>query len=382
MLETTLQSTKVAILASSNDQSEQLQTLLKNSGLEVVLVEADGNRFLDHLKNSSAEVLLIDVCESDDSEMDIIDNISEHTEIPILFNDSGPEGVSLAATSEVWGKKLAQKLVDLAKSNGPAIPSEPEIQLPHPMVHQQTISVQKKAQKKVQEKPKPPQAKPRVEEVEDDQFADLEEYHFQLDAGSQKAVVEDTQTQDLNVWVLGASLGGPQAVRQFLSSLSPELPIAFILAQHIGANHINLLAEQLNRVTSFNVVPGRNGHKLRHHEVILTPADKQISFTEDGYIALKPSAPAAVYSPSIDLVMTEVAKRFGKKAGTIIFSGMGDDGARGCEAIAEYGGVVWAQDIATCVVSSMPDQARKTGKVSYSANPEELAKHLLEFYRH
>jgi chemosensory pili system protein ChpB (putative protein-glutamate methylesterase) len=60
---------------------------------------------------------------------------------------------------------------------------------------------------------------------------------------------------------------------------------------------------------------------------------------------------------------------------------MGDDGARGCEAIAESGGVVWAQDIASCVVSSMPDQARKTGKVSYSANPEQLAKQLYEFYQ-
>jgi chemosensory pili system protein ChpB (putative protein-glutamate methylesterase) len=79
--------------------------------------------------------------------------------------------------------------------------------------------------------------------------------------------------------------------------------------------------------------------------------------------------------------MTEVARRFGAKAGTIIFSGMGDDGARGCEAIAESGGVVWAQDIASCVVSSMPDQARKTGKVSYSANPEQLAKQLYEFYQ-
>ena len=79
--------------------------------------------------------------------------------------------------------------------------------------------------------------------------------------------------------------------------------------------------------------------------------------------------------------MTEVAKRFGKRAGTIVFSGMGDDGARGCESIAENGGVVWAQDGASCVVSSMPDQARKTGTVSYSANPEHLAKHLLDFYQ-
>lgn len=381
MQETALQPTKVAILASSNDQSQQLQTLLEKSGLEVVLVEADGHQFLDRLKNSAAEVLLIDVCESDDAEMDVIDSITEQNDLPILFNDSGPEGVSLAATSEIWGKKLAQKLTELATRNGTAIrKSKPPAERPHPMVDRQTIAVHKKANVQPTEPVKPQWEVESSEEF--DQFADLEELSLEL--GSSEKITppaKDKPPTELNVWVLGASLGGPQAVRQFLAAISPDLPVTFILAQHIGASHINLLAEQLNRVTPFNVVPGRNGHKLRHHEVILTPADKQLSLTDDGFIALKPSPPAAVYSPSIDLVMSEVARQFGAKAGTIIFSGMGDDGARGCEAIAEHGGVVWAQDIASCVVSSMPDQARKTGKVSYSANPEQLAKHLYEFYQ-
>ena len=375
MLETTLQSTKVAILASTNDQSEQLQAMLEKSGLDVVLVEADGHQFLDRLKDSSAEVLLIDVCESDDADMDLIDSIAEQN-LPILFNDSGPEGVNIASTSEVWGKKLAQKLTELAKRNGTVLSKAPK-QRPHPMVDQQTITVKANA------KPTEP-VKPQweLESDESEQFADLSELSLELERSDATGPAQpETAPSELNVWVLGASLGGPQAVRQFLAAISPELPVAFILAQHIGASHINLLAEQLNRVTPFNVVPGRNGHKLRHHEVILTPADKQISLTEDGYIALRPSPPAAVYSPSIDLVMAEVAKRYGAKAGTIIFSGMGDDGARGCESIAEHGGVVWAQDVASCVVSSMPDQARKTGKVSYSADPEELAKHLYEFYQ-
>lgn len=78
--------------------------------------------------------------------------------------------------------------------------------------------------------------------------------------------------------------------------------------------------------------------------------------------------------------MTAVAKRYGNMAGTIIFSGMGDDGALGCKAIAEGGGVVWAQDVDSCVISSMPDQARKTNTVTYSANPQTLADKLYNYY--
>ncbi|WP_455365157.1 chemotaxis protein CheB, partial [Kaarinaea lacus] len=280
------------------------------------------------------------------------------------FNDSGPEGVTLAGSGDNWAKKLAAKLTEMAQDTR-AVESSPADDVPFPM------------------------AKPQVAPAADANPAATIKTSVTPTAPAYTTAGSNTQTAkpaatpatELNVWVLGASLGGPQAVRQFLAAIQEDLPVVFILAQHIGANHVSLLAEQLNRVTSFEVLPGKTGHQLEHGEVILTPADKVLSITDDSFLALTQAPPATIYSPSIDNVMTEVARCYGEKAGTIVFSGMGDDGARGCEAIAEKGGIVWAQDIASCVVSSMPDQARKTGKVSYSANPEQLAKHLYEYYR-
>ncbi|MDH5325411.1 MAG: chemotaxis protein CheB [Gammaproteobacteria bacterium] len=319
-----MQSTKVAVFASSNRQRQHLQTLLEKSDkhIQVVLSEAESGTFLEKIADTDADVVLIDFGDDDEQVDDVLDVMMDQSDIPVLFNDSGTEG---ATGSDAWARKLAAKLVAMA--------------------HGQTISNPSETQ-----------------ETPVNQNQDL------------------TPASELNVWVLGASLGGPQAVRQFLSSIDDDLPVVFILAQHIGANHINLLAEQLNRVTGFTVLPGKNGHKLSHGQVILTPADKLISFTSDGYIALKPAPPAAVYSPSIDLVMAEVARCFKQNAGTIVFSGMGDDGSKGCEAVAEHGGIVWAQDVASCVVSSMPDKARKTGKVSLSARPDQLAEKLYEHF--
>ncbi|KAB7628134.1 chemotaxis protein CheB, partial [Alkalilimnicola sp. S0819] len=82
------------------------------------------------------------------------------------------------------------------------------------------------------------------------------------------------------------------------------------------------------------------------------------------------------YAPSIDSVMEEVARRYGANGGAIIFSGMGDDGARGCQAVAGAGGLVWAQDSASCAIDSMPSCARNTGVVAHSAPPEALARDL------
>jgi len=349
-------SIKVAVFTSSQDQRQHLQVMLEKSGLSVVVSEIQGDEFLSQLKKHSVDVLLLDIGDSDDEELEFLDSLTENSDIPILFNDSGPEGVHLASSGDNWAKKLAEKLAEMAGPKDDAAPAEAEA--PFPIANPESATA-------VNTKPE------TVTSIQSIKNAKKES----LGAKSAKAVAPK-----LNVWVLGASLGGPQAVRQFLAAIEEDLPVVFILAQHIGANHVSLLAEQLHRVTKFTVIPGKTGHQLCHGEVVLTPADKQLSLTEDGYLMLKPAPPATIYSPSIDNVMSEVATRYGQKAGTIIFSGMGDDGARGCESIAEHGGIVWAQDIASCVVSSMPDQARKTGKVSYSANPEQLAKHLYQFY--
>ncbi|HEY5603894.1 MAG TPA: chemotaxis protein CheB [Gammaproteobacteria bacterium] len=358
--------TKVAVFASSQNQRQLLHTMLEQNGLEVVVSEAVGGQFLTALKQHPAAVLLIDLRDDEDEDLDFLDALAEQTDIPILFNDSGPEGVSLAASGGNWGKKLAEKLTEMANGAKPVAKS-PVDELPFPMVKPQI--------------PTNNQAPLKSKTSAIAAGASVNPAAVKTATPIKPAAPSAVENTKLNVWVLGASLGGPQAVRQFLAAIQQDLPVAFILAQHIGANHVSLLAEQLNRVTAFEVLPGKTGHKLKHGEVVLTPADKQLSITKDGFLALSQAPPATIYSPSIDNVMAEVARCYSERAGTIVFSGMGDDGARGCEAIAEQGGIVWAQDIASCVVSSMPDQARKTGKVSYSANPEQLAKHLYEYYR-
>jgi chemosensory pili system protein ChpB (putative protein-glutamate methylesterase) len=339
MLDTNDSRTRVAILAASEQHQHHLSSLLEEAGLNVVVHETAGEGFLNKLEQSPADVLLVDLAEDTDSEIEIIDTLLEQNSLPIFFNDSSAAG---SGTNALWAKKLARKLAQLVDTH------EPEAEL--------------------QPSAEPALLEPAIPAVSDTQ--------------TQTAEIPDVDNSSpaTNIWVLGASLGGPQAVRQFLSSIKPDLPVAFLLAQHIGANHIALLAEQLDRVSPFKVTAGRNGQALRHHEVILAPADKQLHITEDGYLSLSPQAADAIYSPCINEVITAVASRYKQQAGTIIFSGMGDDGALGCQAMAENGGVVWAQDVDSCVISSMPDQARKTHTVTFSADPRALADHLYQYY--
>jgi len=338
--------TRVAILATSEKTHQRLASLLKDAGLNVVAHELPSDGFLAQMENVSPDVLLVDLSEENGSETDIIDTLLDYDALPIFFNDSSPAG---GGANALWAKKLARRLSDIAIHHEPVIESV---------------------------------GKPDITEITPDTLQ-KNKPTAAIDVTDVKTAtpIEKPKGAAVNIWVLGASLGGPQAVRQFLAAVKEDLPVAFILAQHIGANHISLLAEQLNRVTPFVVLAGQAGHLIRHHEVILTPADKDIKITEDGYLSLTPAMENAVYSPSIDNVIGTVASHYGNMAGTIVFSGMGDDGARGCEAMARHGGIVWAQDVDSCVISSMPDQARKTNTVTFSANPQALAERLYQYYR-
>ncbi len=119
---------------------------------------------------------------------------------------------------------------------------------------------------------------------------------------------------------------------------------------------------------------------MRQKQIVIAPVGHRLLIGPDGRIALESLQTYSVYSPSIDAVMTDIAIRYGANAGAVMFSGMGNDGVRGCQVIASRGGFVWAQEPQSCVISSMPDSARRAGVVSYSGNPEQLAKRLIEHF--
>ncbi|MGA7802282.1 MAG: chemotaxis protein CheB, partial [Gammaproteobacteria bacterium] len=200
----------------------------------------------------------------------------------------------------------------------------------------------------------------------------------QPEAGSNAGVGADPEPAR-QVWVLGASLGGPPALKQFFNVLPAGLPVCFVLAQHIGGGFVKLFADQLNRSSAVEVMLAHDGRLVRHGEVLLVPVGERFSVDKDGRVALLPEKRHRLYRPSIDDVLQTVADRYGAAAGAIIFSGMGADGARGCVDLAEVGGTVWAQDAESCIISSMPDAARRTGAVNFSGTPEMLAQRVTEF---
>jgi two-component system chemotaxis response regulator CheB/chemosensory pili system protein ChpB (putative protein-glutamate methylesterase) len=182
------------------------------------------------------------------------------------------------------------------------------------------------------------------------------------------------------VWVLGASIGGPEAVREFAAALPAETPALFILAQHMGSDFVDLMTQQLAKATKLRVQSARAGLRVAHGEIVVVPLDARVQVAPDGTLEVEPLTDALPYNPSIDQVLRDVADRYGAAAGAIIFSGMANDAVDGARHLAERGGVVWVQDPSSCVISSMVDGARDAGLVSFSGTPAELARQFLVEY--
>ena len=183
------------------------------------------------------------------------------------------------------------------------------------------------------------------------------------------------------VWILAASLGGPDAVAEFLAALPPGLPIALIYAQHIEAGFEAALASALDRQSgSYRINLGHGCNHLLPGQVIVVPKEHQIRLLAHDQLVESRKPWEGRYQPAIDQVVAEVARVYRKQAGLIVFTGTCDDGAIGARVMSACGGEVWVQSPASCLASAMPEAVLAAVPVKQQGSPVQLAQALAARY--
>lgn len=183
------------------------------------------------------------------------------------------------------------------------------------------------------------------------------------------------------VWVLAASTGGPEAVNEFLGQLAPNLPIAFVYAQHIEAPFDAVMTASLaRRHNHLQAILCEGEQRLRRGQVLVMPVANQVRFLPFHRAVASRPPWEGQFQPAIDQVVAELARLYQNRCGVIVFSGLCDDGAFGCRRIQALGGKVWVQAPATCVSADMPNAALATGTVTRQGTPTELAQALNVLY--
>lgn len=179
------------------------------------------------------------------------------------------------------------------------------------------------------------------------------------------------------IWVIGASMGGPEAVKRFFDVLPAGLPIAFVIAQHIDKGFSQTLKQIWSRNSAIKFIDPDEGNVLQHGQAVILPVEHVVRVTEQGMLTVTSDPWKEPYSPLIDQAMTDALVSLGERTGAILFSGMGSDGAIAGVDYKQANVPVWAQDAESCVCSILPDAARDAGCVEYSGAPSDLAAYLV-----
>src|SRR5579859_572525 len=177
-------------------------------------------------------------------------------------------------------------------------------------------------------------------------------------------VQKSSLDQRFPVVVLAASTGGPATVMRLAPGFTREFPAAVILVQHMPAAFTTQYAAQRCEFTGIRVKEAEPNESLQPGTLYICPGGHHLRVTSAGRIQLDGSSGRINgYLPNIDATMESVAAYAGAMSIGAILTGMGNDGANGAKAIKAAGGLVLAQDEATCVIFGMPAEAIKAGAV-------------------
>ena len=197
-----------------------------------------------------------------------------------------------------------------------------------------------------------------------------------VEAASHEMNLAERRSALRRIVVIGASIGGPEALHEFLAALPADLPAALVVVQHLDAAFNGSLTQQLGKASMLPVRLAVTGELLRHGEVLVVPSGKRLRVERSGRVQTEPLPTDSPYDPSIDDTFTAIAETFGPDAMALILSGMASDAVAGAHIVAARGGRVWGQEPSSCVVSSMVDAAAAAGLIGYFATPRDLAARL------
>jgi two-component system, chemotaxis family, protein-glutamate methylesterase/glutaminase len=168
----------------------------------------------------------------------------------------------------------------------------------------------------------------------------------------------------VEIVAIASSTGGPNALAEVLRKLPTDFRVSVVIVQHMPPMFTRLLAERLSAQFALRVEEAVSGAPLKPGHAWIAPGDHHLTVVRDGLQArlmLNREPPENSCRPAADVLLRSVAKSFGSNSLTVILTGMGQDGLRGCEAVYEVGGQILAQDEASSVVWGMPGHVARAG---------------------
>ena len=167
-----------------------------------------------------------------------------------------------------------------------------------------------------------------------------------------------------SVIAIGGSTGAPPVLIQVFEALRGAVSQPILVVQHMPAMFTTLLAEQLARAGNRPCAEAVDGEPVLPGHAYVAPGGWHMTVARSGsgeIIRLNQDSPEHFCRPAVDPLFHSVACTYGTGALAVILTGMGCDGAAGCQVVHDAGGRFVIQDEATSAVWGMPGAAARTG---------------------
>lgn len=188
------------------------------------------------------------------------------------------------------------------------------------------------------------------------------------------------------VVAIGASTGGPQAILRLFSELPRDLPLGFVIAQHMPERFTTAFAERISRSSPFSAQEAADGDLVAEGRVLVAPGGRHLEIrrARDGQlraavIAAEPARRGHV--PSVDRLFASVAEALGDRACGVVLTGMGQDGREGIRALKQRGALTIGESEDTAVIYGMPQAAAETGALDEVLPLDRIGDRIVRFGR-
>lgn len=155
------------------------------------------------------------------------------------------------------------------------------------------------------------------------------------------------------VVVVGASLGGVEALGALVAGLPADLPAAVCVVQHLPPEADSRLPAILGRAGPLPVAHPRDGEAMAPGRVYVAPPGRHLE-VRPGVLALTDGPRENGSRPAADVLFRSAARHYGPRAVGVVLTGSLDDGSAGLVAIRAVGGVGVVQDPADAACPDMP----------------------------
>jgi two-component system, chemotaxis family, protein-glutamate methylesterase/glutaminase len=168
-----------------------------------------------------------------------------------------------------------------------------------------------------------------------------------------------------DIVVIGASLGGVEALPQLVSGFPADLDAAVLIVQHMTPDAPNFLAGRLCAAGPLMAKPAVNGEPLVARRIYVAIPDHHLMIEEDR-VRLTRGPRESHARPSVDVLFRSAAYYAGPRVIGIVLTGMLDDGTAGLWAIKDRSGIAIVQSPHEARYPSMPRSALRHVDVDYT----------------